>query len=90
MGELPDYPEHVGHAPKSTDDERESLERRETELEIKAAYADDLLETHNTQVARQQDLIETLVREMRRQQERQSKAENEPPRSLRDELPPHY
>jgi SlyX protein len=66
------------------------LERRLTELEIKAAYADDLLEVLNAQVARQQDVIEVLVREIRTLRERQGQSGEETGRSLRDELPPHY
>ncbi|MCP5265845.1 MAG: SlyX family protein [Burkholderiaceae bacterium] len=66
------------------------LERRVTELEIQAGFSEDLLETLNAQVARQQEIIETLVREIGRLREQQAKTGTEPPRSLRDELPPHY
>lgn len=67
-----------------------AVERRLTELEIKASYADDLLDTLHTLVVRQQQQIEALVREL--QQLRQQQADGPGPafRSLRDELPPHY
>ena len=66
------------------------LEQRLIDLQIRFSYADDLLDTLNAQVARQQDLIDRLraeVAELRRRRE------DEPGgafRSLRDELPPHY
>ena len=68
----------------------EHIDKRLTELEIKASYADDLLDTLNRQVASQQETIDLLVREVRRL--RQNQAESDTPgfRSLRDELPPHY
>ncbi len=66
------------------------LERRLTELEIKASLAEDLLETLNTLVARQQETIEMLVREIARLRQQQSADADGSTRSLRDELPPHY
>ena len=66
------------------------LERRVTELEIKAGFAEDLLETLNSLVARQQDAIESLVRELRRLHDQQAKSPPDTSPSLRDELPPHY
>jgi SlyX protein len=68
----------------------EQLERRLTELEIKASFADDLVDHLNRLVARQQDQIDLLMRELavlRRQPPDAGQAE---PRNLRDELPPHY
>lgn len=66
----------------------DAMARRITELEVKAAFTEDLLDTLNDTVARQQQQIEALLREvlaLRRQ----------PPEgpgftSLRDEVPPHY
>ena len=87
MGELPDYPDDAERGALAARDE---LEHRLMELEIKAAYAEDLLETLNAQVARQQEVIETLVREIRRLREQQGRAGDDGPASLRDELPPHY
>ncbi|MFM2066821.1 MAG: hypothetical protein RLZZ584_1730 [Pseudomonadota bacterium] len=68
-----------------------ALDARLTELEVKASYADDLLDTLNQIVARQQQQIDRLAREVA--QLRQQAAEGQQagtPRSLRDELPPHY
>jgi SlyX protein len=64
---------------------------RLTALEIKASFAEDLLDTLNEVVARQQAQINRLTTEL-------STLHNQMPtadgalvfRSLRDELPPHY
>lgn len=64
---------------------------RITQLEIKLSYAEDLLDTLNALVIKQQDQIEWLLREvgqLRRQ--REDDAPGNGFRSLRDELPPHY
>ena len=66
------------------------VERRLTELEIKAGFTEDLLDTLNTMVARQQETIETLVREIARLRERHSQQAHGAQDSPRDELPPHY
>lgn len=65
------------------------LEQRVTELEIKSAYADDLLDQLNQTIFRQHQHIERLARELEalRAQIPEGGAS---PRSLRDELPPHY
>lgn len=59
-------------------------------LEIKAVYLEDLVDSLNTVVARQQAHIDLLLHEVRRLREQTD--EGAPPafRSLRDELPPHY
>jgi SlyX protein len=68
------------------------VEARLTDLEVKASYADDLLDTLNAIVARQQAQIDRLVREVTqlRQQAAEGQQSLTAPRSLRDELPPHY
>jgi len=66
------------------------MDERLTELEVKLAFAEDLLETLNATVARQQQEIDALQRQVRQLREQllaQSPAE---PHSLRDEIPPHY
>lgn len=61
------------------------------ELEIKASYAEDLLEQLNLAVYRQQQQIDALQRQLHELEQR-SLAESaaSSARSLRDELPPHY
>ncbi len=67
-----------------------SPDDRLTELEIKASFADDLLEQLNDLVARQQQQIEALQRELiaLRQQVRDAPAIGGG--SALDERPPHY
>lgn len=65
------------------------MEERITELEVKLAFAEDLLETLNQTVFRQQEQIARLEREMRDLRDQLQSLPVEP-RSLRDELPPHY
>lgn len=66
-------------------------DQRLTELEIKASYADDLLDTLNAQVAKQQEQIDLLLREVSRLRQRGGDdGLSAGPRDPRDELPPHY
>lgn len=66
-------------------------ERRLTDLEIKASYADDLLDTLNALVAKQQEQIDLLLREVSRLRQRGGdEGLSAGPRDPRDELPPHY
>lgn len=65
------------------------IEARLIELEAKSAFAEDLLDSLNELVARQQQQIEFLGKEVMRLRE-QAGADPFTGRSLRDELPPHY
>ena len=76
------------HAPAAT--LTADIERRLTELEIKASYADDLLDTLNAVVARQQEQIHLLLRELSHLRRQGADEGSAPARNLRDELPPHY
>lgn len=66
------------------------LEERITELEIKASFAEDLLDHLNATIARQQQQIDLLAREIVQLRQQQAEPGQGPARSLRDELPPHY
>lgn len=68
----------------------QETDERLTRLEIQLGYAEDLLDTLNALVARQQDQISLLLREVA--QLRRQREDDAPGgfRSLRDELPPHY
>lgn len=68
----------------------QAVEQRLMELEIKASYADDLLERLNELVYRQQEQIDRLQRELAVLRHQLPEAGPAPFRSLRDELPPHY
>ncbi|MBS3936552.1 MAG: SlyX family protein [Sulfuritalea sp.] len=66
------------------------MEDRITDLEVKLAFAEDLLETLNTTVYRQQERIEQLERSVRDLRQLVLQAIPAEQRSLRDEIPPHY
>lgn len=63
-------------------------DERLTELEIKASFAEDLVDRLNDVIWRQQQQIDRLEREVASLREATQAAAT--PRSLRDELPPHY
>jgi SlyX protein len=65
------------------------LQKRVTELEVKLAFAEDLLETLDRTVYRQQQQIEQLQAQVRELREQLAAAPDER-RSLRDDIPPHY
>lgn len=62
---------------------------RMTELEVKLAFAEDMLDALNATVYRQQQQIDRLLREMKELREQIASAPGES-RSMRDEIPPHY
>lgn len=66
------------------------MENRVTELEVKLAFAEDLLDTLNRTVFRQQERIEQLERALRELRALVAEALPAEQRSLRDEIPPHY
>jgi len=71
----------------------EDIERRLVDLEVKAAFAEDLVEQLNDIVVRQQAQIDALVRELGRLRDQAaadgSEALGRLGNSL-DERPPHY
>lgn len=69
-------------------DDVQELQRRLTNLEIKASFAEDLVDELNRLVARQQDQIDQLRRAV--SELRQQAPADPAPRNLREELPPHY
>ena len=76
--------------PESGDLDCGMLERRLTELEIKSALADDALDQLSQTIFRQQEQLEALAKELVRLRDLVSRVESDSPRSLRDDLPPHY
>jgi SlyX protein len=63
---------------------------RLTNLEIKASFMEDTLDQLNEVVVRQQQQIELLTRELLALRDQPRSTEADGPRSLRDELPPHF
>ncbi len=71
----------------------EDIERRLVDLEVKAAFAEDLVEQLNDVVVRQQAQIDALVRELGRLRDQSAADGSEPLGRLGhagDGRPPHY
>jgi len=66
------------------------IDKRLTDLEIKAGFTEDLLDHLNQLVVRQQQQIDLLISELIQLRQQASDAGAGGFRSLRDELPPHY
>ena len=64
--------------------------RRLEALEIKASYADDLLDQLNLTIYRQQQQIDQLQRQIALLRQQLPDAGASAPQGARDELPPHY
>ena len=67
-----------------------SLQSRIEELELKAIYLEDVVDSLNGIVAQQQRQIDALLKEARHMREQVDASQPGVFRSLRDELPPHY
>lgn len=65
-------------------------DERLNQLEIQLSYTEDLLDTLNALVASQQQDISLLLREIGHLRQQHNEPGMAAPRSLRDELPPHY
>lgn len=71
-------------------DQASHTDQRLTDLEIKASFTEDLMDSLNEIVARQQQQIDQLSRELAHLRQQMPAADAGAFRSLRDELPPHY
>jgi SlyX protein len=67
-----------------------SAQARLTELEAKLALTEDLVDTLNQTVIRQQAQLDSMQQQLRLLHQRIKDVAPEETRSLRDELPPHY
>ena len=65
------------------------IEQRLTGLEVKASFAEDLLDQLNHTIFRQQQQIEQLARDVAELRQRIPQDAGTP-NGPRDELPPHY
>ena len=63
---------------------------RLTELETKLAFAEDLLDTLNQTVARQQGQLDLLQEQLRLLHRQLQDVRPDETRTPRDEIPPHY
>ena len=76
--------------PQSLPDALQDAAQRLTELEIKASFAEDLLDKLDQIVIRQQTQINALISEVLHLRQQASDPQARGQRNLRDELPPHY
>jgi len=87
MMEVPDNPTAWAQAPDSL---AAWAQARLTEIETKLVFAEDLLDTLNQTVVRQQDQIDSLQQQLRLLNDRLKDARPDESRTLRDDIPPHY
>ena len=66
------------------------IEKRLTDLEVKASFNEDLVDHLNALVTRQQQQIELLMREVGKLKERAPDSGGGAPRDPREDVPPHY
>jgi SlyX protein len=66
------------------------MEDRLTELEIKLGFAEDLLETLNRTVYRQQEQMAAMREEIRALRRQIELAQPTEQRTAADDVPPHY
>ena len=71
-------------------EDHSAVEQRLTDLEIKASFTEDLVDRLNEVIVRQQEQIDLLLREVALLRRDAPAEDATTPRSLRDELPPHY
>jgi SlyX protein len=68
----------------------DDIDKRLTDLEVKASFTEDLVDHLNDQVARQQEQIELLIREVGKLKDRAPDTGRDASADPRDEMPPHY
>ncbi len=66
------------------------MDARLNELEAKLAFAEDMIETLNLTVIRQQGQLDLLQQQLRLLHQQLQAALPDEARNLRDEIPPHY
>lgn len=67
-----------------------ALQARIDDLEVKAAFMEDLVDKLDQVVVRQQQQIDLLIQEVTRLKQQPAGGDMPVHRSLRDDLPPHY
>ena len=71
-------------------DAGQQVDERLVDLEMKAAFTEDLADRLNEVIVRQQQQIDLLMQEVLRLNQQGAGSETGAARNLRDELPPHY
>ena len=70
--------------------EAHNIDQRLTDLEIKSAYTEDLLEQLDNVIVRQQKQIDELIRTLIELRQPTTDGGTSAARSLRDDMPPHF
>lgn len=70
--------------------EPDTTDQRLTNLEIKTTFTEDLIEQLDQIIARQQQQIDLLLREVAELRQPAEDSTKTSWRSLRDDLPPHF
>lgn len=70
--------------------DQNNIDRRLTELEIKASFTEDLVDQLNEVIVRQQAQIDLLIRELIQMRDQAPAPEPGAQRQMLDEKPPHY
>ncbi len=81
---------HIPNSHEALQGALQDATQRITELEIKASFAEDLLDKLDQIVIRQQTQINALISEVLHLRQQASEPQAPGQRNLRDELPPHY
>jgi len=68
----------------------ETLDVRIDELEAKLGFAEDMIESLNLTVFRQQEQLDLMKQQIRLLHEQLKAVSPKEERDLRDEIPPHY
>lgn len=71
-------------------DTAQEIDKRLTDLEIKASFGEDLLEELNQVIVRQQQQIDLLIREVSELRQQIPEAGTRQPGLAANDLPPHY
>jgi SlyX protein len=66
------------------------MEERLNEIEAKLAFAEDLVETLNQTVIRQQEQIDLMQQQLRLLHQQLQQVMPDESHTLHDEVPPHY
>ena len=67
-----------------------AVDRRLTDLEVKASFTEDLVDHLNDLVARQQEQIDLLICEVGKLKDRGPDTAGGAARDPREDIPPHY
>jgi SlyX protein len=87
---MTDIPDSLAAWAQVPDSLATSVQARLTEVEAKLAFAEDLIDTLNQAVIRQQAQLDSMQQQLRLLHQRIKDVTPDESRSLRDEIPPHY